>query len=91
MIFLSPGTPFLFFPSHSLRGWAVAFWIGALFAGVIGIILLFNESRIVGGDAYNYIIGAMRGVGWICLGVLCDVLACALLLFALRYEMQQRS
>jgi len=66
-------------------------WIGALFAGVIGIIQLFNESRIIGGDAYNYIIGAMRGVGWICLGVLCGVLACALLLFERREEMKQRS
>lgn len=71
-------------PGSALFGWAIVFWITGFVFGIIGLIQMFNESKIVGGDAYNYIIGAMRGIGWICLGGLSGILGCALTLFSLR-------
>ncbi len=38
--------------------------------GVVGVAMLFSEPRVVGGDAYNFQIGATRGVGFLCAGVL---------------------
>ena len=40
-----------------------------------GAITMFFPSEIVGGDAYNYIIGAARGTGLICIGLVAAVLA----------------
>lgn len=41
--------------------------IGGVLA-IYGVTALDNAPDIVGGDAYNYIIGAVRGVGWIAAG-----------------------
>ena len=40
-----------------------------------GLIAMFFPAEIVGGDAYNYIIGAARGTGLICIGLVAAVLA----------------
>ena len=69
-------------PGEFARARAIVFSIAAFAAGVLGAVQLFSDSR-VGGDA-DYIVGALRGVGWICLGILCGILGCALLLLAAR-------
>jgi len=38
---------------------------------------LGNVGRVVGGDAYNYIIIAVRGVGWIAAGLAATVVGAA--------------
>lgn len=74
---------------RALVGWAIAFWVAGLGAGVVGFWRLYGEDRIVGGDAYNYMISATRGVGWICAGILCAALSCALILFSRRSSGQE--
>lgn len=74
--------------TDTLKNWAAVFWIAACVIGALGIYQLCNESKIVGGDAYNFMIGATRGVGLIALGVLLAVQGCALLLFAIRGEIR---
>lgn len=41
------------------------------------------DARIVGGDAYNYIIYATRGTALVCVGIVCAVLSVTFALFAL--------
>jgi hypothetical protein len=39
-------------------------------------------AKIVGGDAYNYIINAARGTAQVCIGIVCSGIAVTLALFA---------
>lgn len=61
------------------------FIAGALVFCAIGLYKLYDNSsdaRIVGGDAYNYIIYATRGTAFICAGIVCAVLSVAFAVFA---------
>lgn len=68
-------------------GAAVVFIIGAIVFTSIGFFRMYNYSysdHVVGGDAYNYIILAIRGVGWIAGGGVCALLACVFVLLSIR-------
>jgi hypothetical protein len=52
---------------------------------VFGVYTLYNDSysaRIVGGDAYNFIIYATRGTAWICVGIVCSIIGLTFAVFA---------
>lgn len=55
-----------------------------IFAGKGWYALYDNsyDARIVGGDAYNYIIYATRGTALVCVGIVCAVLSVTFALFA---------
>jgi hypothetical protein len=46
---------------------ALLLFLGAAIA-VFGVSTMTEAPEIVGGDAYNFIIGAVRGVGWVAAG-----------------------
>jgi hypothetical protein len=55
-----------------------------VFAGV-GWYTVYNDTynaRIVGGDAYNFIIYATRGTALVCVGIVCAVLSVTFSIFA---------
>jgi hypothetical protein len=55
-----------------------------VFAGK-GWYTLYDDSynaRIVGGDAYNFIIYATRGTALVCVGIVCAVLSVTFAVFA---------
>ena len=50
----------------------------AVITAIYGLQMMYDNSysaKIVGGDAYNYIIHATRGTAWVCAGILSSVLA----------------
>jgi hypothetical protein len=55
-----------------------------IFAGKGWYTLYDNsyDARIVGGDAYNYIIYATRGTALVCIGIVCAVLSVTFAVFA---------
>ena len=60
--------------------------LAALGLGAFGIYRMFDldsSGRLVGGDAYNYIILTNRGVGLICSAVLVMLLSCLLMLLSI--------
>lgn len=58
--------------------------VGAVLA-VFGVFSLDDAPQIVGGDAFNYIIGAVRGVGWIAAGGVCSLFGIGVLLLEQNY------
>lgn len=55
-----------------------------VFAG-IGWHTVYNDAynaRVVGGDAYNFIIYATRGTALVCVGIVCAVLSVTFSVFA---------
>jgi hypothetical protein len=64
---------------------AVVFLLAAGVLAYLGWATVFDESykaRIVGGDAYNYIISAGRGTAYACIGIVCALAAVTFALFA---------
>ena len=54
-----------------------------VFAGV-GWYTVYNDTynaRVVGGDAYNFIIYATRGTALVCVGIVCAVLSVTFAIF----------
>jgi len=63
---------------------AVCFAMTAIGLGWFGLDSLYNDSyerKVVGGDAYNFIIYATRGTAWVCSGIISALLGliCAVL------------
>ena len=55
-----------------------------VFAGV-GWYTVYNDTysaKVVGGDAYNFIIYATRGTALVCVGIVCAVLSVTFSIFA---------
>jgi hypothetical protein len=48
-----------------------------------------SSDKIVGGDAYNYIIRSNRGVGMVCAGIASAVVSTTLGLFSVRSELAE--
>lgn len=83
-------------------GAAAVFLVLGVFLVAAGFFVMFayNEQpeyslnpgmgQIVGGDAYNYIIIATRGVGFICAGGVSSLLGVSLLLVSVLRELQLR-
>jgi hypothetical protein len=64
---------------------SAAFIIGALVFAGMGLHTLYDDSygaRVVGGDAYNFIIYSTRGTALICAGIVCAVLSVTFAIFA---------
>lgn len=67
-----------------MKAIGVILQILALALAGYGLGVMYEDSysaRIVGGDAYNYMIYAARGTGWICAGIVSAIvgLGCILL------------
>jgi hypothetical protein len=63
---------------------ALAIVAAVIFAGM-GLYKLYDDSytaRVVGGDAYNFIIYGTRGTAYVCAGIVCAVLSVTFALFA---------
>jgi len=66
---------------NGVKGWVVTLYVVAVGLAAYGVFYMLaydSESGVgtlVGGDAYNYIIIAVRGVGVICTGVVVALIA----------------
>jgi hypothetical protein len=56
---------------------AATFFVLTIILTGFGLSSLYGDARVVGGDAYNYIIGANRGIGLICAGIASALLGIA--------------
>jgi hypothetical protein len=69
------------------KGWAAGLICASVACLALGFYQIYGKidssAKIVGGDAYDYIIYGERGLAWIGAGLVCAVLACAFLLFEL--------
>jgi len=57
-------------PNSIYRILSYVFFILALVIGVKGCAYAQTDARIVGGDAYNYIIGAGQGTAIVCVAII---------------------
>lgn len=71
---------------NTLIVWSALFLIAGAILAIVGIVTMYNyeadSARIVGGDAYNFIIIATRGTGLICAGIVSALIGCALAVFS---------
>lgn len=68
------------------RTFSILFLILAALLTAYGLHVMHtyeSADKIVGGDAYNFIILASRGTGWICAGIVSGLFAAVLALFDL--------
>lgn len=56
-------------PPPENKGYAILFLVVGLIVACIGIYVAYKDAGVVGGDAYNYIIGAGRGAAIAGLGI----------------------
>ena len=68
---------------YSKRGWSTAFLILAVLFGIGGCNVAYTDPKLVGGDAYNYIIGAGRGTAVVGIGIICGLISVLLALWDL--------
>ena len=64
---------------------SAALIVASIIFGFVGLRTLYDDSytaRVVGGDAYNFIIYATRGTAFICAGVISAVLSVTFSIFA---------
>jgi len=69
----------------TFEGLSILSMIVAIGFTIFGVYTLYNNSydaRIVGGDAYNFIIYATRGTAWICVGIVCAIIGLTFAVFA---------
>jgi hypothetical protein len=75
-------------PEKTAKIWSVLFMIAAIIAAIVGCGYLYRDAHVIDSrfarivtnsgdtaDGFNYLIGAVRGVGWLCFGILCAVLS----------------
>lgn len=68
------------------RTLSLLFLIGAGLFTLYGLVVMFKygpDDKVVGGDAYNFIIMAGRGTGLICAGVVSALVGAAIAIFDL--------
>ncbi|WP_168123239.1 hypothetical protein [Paenibacillus sp. HB172176] len=80
-----------------LRNLSVTFYVASAVLVVTGFIVMFTYGdydpddifndgstfgHVVGGDAYNYIIIGVRGLGFIMTGVISSIIASSLLIYS---------
>jgi hypothetical protein len=68
------------------RTLSLLFLIGAGLFTLFGLVEMYKygpDDKVVGGDAYNYIIMASRGTGLICAGVVSALVGVAVAVFDL--------
>jgi hypothetical protein len=60
------------------------FIVGAIILAATGWYTVYDDSyraRVVGGDAYNFIIYATRGTALVCVGIVCAILSVTFAIF----------
>lgn len=57
---------------------AVLFYILAAILAIAGIATAYSDADVVGGDAFNFIIGAGRGAAWVGVAVVTAIIALGL-------------
>ena len=70
--------------ASSLQALSVIAIIAAIIFAGVGLYKLYDDSytsKVVGGDAYNFIIYATRGTAYVCAGIVCAVLSVTLAVF----------
>ena len=70
----------------TLIAFSIVFLVIAAALAIKGLYTLYDDSfsaRIVGGDAYNFIIYAGRGTAQVCAGIVSAVIGATLAIFAL--------
>ncbi len=72
------------------REWSILFlMVGAIFV-LIGLRTLLSEDRVVGGDAFNYMISASRGTGEICAGLFFALVSVAIAIYDVGDKQKQK-
>jgi hypothetical protein len=70
-----------------MKAWMIILYMAAIGFAVAGIYVMFYydpedlSTKIVGGDAYNYIIIGVRGVGLICVGIISSLIATGIAIY----------
>lgn len=59
----------------SKKGWSIWFLIFAINFGIGGCNVAYSDANVVGGDAYNYVIGAGRGMAVVGVGIVCALIS----------------
>lgn len=67
----------------SRKGWSIFFFIVAINFGIGGCNVAYADSKVVGGDACNYIISAGRGTAIVGLGILFALVSVVLAIYDL--------
>jgi hypothetical protein len=62
---------------------SIGFFVVAFLLGFRGFMVSFSKPLVVGGDAYNYIIGASRGTAQVCLAIIFALAGVACSVFSL--------
>lgn len=57
---------------------AVLFYILAAILAIAGVAAAYSDADVVGGDAFNFIIGAGRGAAWVGVAVVAAIIALGL-------------
>ncbi len=70
-------------PNPSNRGWSALFLILSIIVGIGGCVSSRNDAEVVGGDAYNYIIGAGRGTAVVCVAIVFAIISLILAVYDL--------
>ncbi|MEK7724187.1 MAG: hypothetical protein AAB336_07565 [Acidobacteriota bacterium] len=74
--------------SAASEGYKILSWlfmIAAVGFTIYGVRTVYNNdysAKIVGGDAYNFIIYATRGTVWVCVGIVSSVIGLTFAVFA---------
>ncbi|MCU6709288.1 hypothetical protein M6D81_11280 [Paenibacillus sp. J5C_2022] len=70
-----------------MKAWMIVLYIAAVGFAIAGFYVMFYydaddmSTKIVGGDAYNYIIIGVRGVGIICVGIISALIATGMAIY----------
>ena len=70
-------------PRASTRNWSILFLVLAIVFGLAGWNAAYKDAQVVGGDAYNYIIGAGRGTAIVGIGIICALISVVFAVFDL--------
>lgn len=71
----------LLFTVGQFRFWSVLFLILSVVTGVVGFFISRSDAGVVGGDAFNYIIGAGRGTALACMAIIFALVSVVLALY----------
>lgn len=65
-------------PVSAKTVFAVLFYILAAILAISGIATAYSDADVVGGDAFNFIIGAGRGAAWVGVAIVAAIIALGL-------------
>jgi len=65
-------------PVSAKTVFAVIFYVLAAILAIAGVATAYSDADVVGGDAFNFIIGAGRGAAWVGVAVVAAIIALGL-------------